>query len=148
MSQSINPSAPTVVLVSLDAFRAARSGQAQHGGSAERRRRPVCPAGHILAAILCGPPRIPSQCDGSEPAAVYHWLHQRPSRRSGWKSIPAWFIYPELDKNIPAALHAFTAHRAGSKETVEAPGASHVVMLATGSCISTGGARHRRDSAH
>jgi len=34
------------------------------------------------------------------------------------------------------------------KFRVEVPGASHVVMLATGSCISTGGGRHRRDSAH
>lgn len=116
--------------------------------SAERRRRPVCQAGHILAAILCGPPRIPSQSDGSEPAAFYHRLHQRPSRRSGWKSITAWFIYLELDKTIPAALQAFTAPRGGSKETLEVPGASHMLMLATGSCISTGGARHQRDSAH
>jgi pimeloyl-ACP methyl ester carboxylesterase len=46
-----------------------------------------------------------------------------------WKTVPSWFIYGELDKNIPAAVHAFMAQRAGAKETVEVKGASHVVMI-------------------
>jgi pimeloyl-ACP methyl ester carboxylesterase len=46
-----------------------------------------------------------------------------------WKTIPSWFIYGSLDKNIPAALHAFMAKRAGAKETAEIKGASHVVMV-------------------
>ena len=45
-----------------------------------------------------------------------------------WKTIPSRFIYGELDKNIPAAGHAFMAKRAGSVETVEVKGSSHVVM--------------------
>ncbi|MGB3307440.1 MAG: alpha/beta hydrolase [Thermomicrobiales bacterium] len=47
-----------------------------------------------------------------------------------WKTIPSWFIYGELDKNIPAATVAFMADRAGAKEAIEVPGASHVVMIA------------------
>ena len=47
-----------------------------------------------------------------------------------WKTIPSWFIYGELDKNIPAAAVAFMADRAGAKEAIEVPGASHVVMIA------------------
>jgi pimeloyl-ACP methyl ester carboxylesterase len=44
-----------------------------------------------------------------------------------WKSIPAWFVFGELDKNIPAALHRFMAERAGAREIVEIEGASHAV---------------------
>ena len=47
----------------------------------------------------------------------------------GWKTVPSWFIYGELDKNIPAAAHAFMAERAGSRATVAVPGASHVVGI-------------------
>jgi pimeloyl-ACP methyl ester carboxylesterase len=46
-----------------------------------------------------------------------------------WKTVPSWFIYGELDKNIPAAVHAFMAQRAGARETVEIKGGSHVVMI-------------------
>ena len=46
-----------------------------------------------------------------------------------WKTIPSWFIFGELDKNIPAAAHRFMAQRAGAKEIVEVKGASHVVMI-------------------
>lgn len=46
-----------------------------------------------------------------------------------WKTVPSWFIYGELDKNIPAAVHAFMAERAGAKKAIEVKGASHVVMI-------------------
>ena len=46
-----------------------------------------------------------------------------------WKSTPSWFIYGSRDLNIPAAVHAFMAKRANSKETIAVNGASHVVMI-------------------
>jgi pimeloyl-ACP methyl ester carboxylesterase len=46
-----------------------------------------------------------------------------------WKTVPSWFLYGSLDKNIPPAVHAFMAKRAGAKRTVEVKGASHVVMI-------------------
>ena len=46
-----------------------------------------------------------------------------------WKSIPSWFLYGSADKNIPPAVHAYMAKRAGAKNTVEVTGASHVVMI-------------------
>ena len=46
-----------------------------------------------------------------------------------WKTIPSWFLYASLDKNIPPAVHAFMAKRAGAKKIVEIKGASHVVMM-------------------
>jgi pimeloyl-ACP methyl ester carboxylesterase len=51
--------------------------------------------------------------------------------RSGapaWKTIPSWFIYGTLDKNIPPAGQAFMASRAGARKVIEIKGASHVVM--------------------
>ena len=46
-----------------------------------------------------------------------------------WKTIPSFFLYGSLDKNVPPAVHAFMAKRAGAKETVEIKGSSHVVMM-------------------
>lgn len=46
-----------------------------------------------------------------------------------WKTIPSWFIFGELDKNIPAASHYFMAKRAKARETIEIKGASHVVGM-------------------
>ena len=44
-----------------------------------------------------------------------------------WRSVPSWFIFGELDHNIPAGAHQIMAKRAGSRRTVEIAGASHVV---------------------
>jgi pimeloyl-ACP methyl ester carboxylesterase len=44
-----------------------------------------------------------------------------------WRSIPSWFVFGELDKNIPAAVHRFMAERAQGREVVEIEGASHAV---------------------
>lgn len=46
-----------------------------------------------------------------------------------WKDIPSWFVYAELDRNIPAGAHAFMAERAGSRRTVEVPGAGHALPV-------------------
>jgi pimeloyl-ACP methyl ester carboxylesterase len=44
-----------------------------------------------------------------------------------WRSVPSWFIFGELDRNIPAGAHRVMAERAGARRTVEIPGASHTV---------------------
>ncbi|MGY2736627.1 alpha/beta fold hydrolase [Sphingomonas sp. UYP23] len=46
-----------------------------------------------------------------------------------WASVPSWFMWGSLDRNIPAALHAFMAKRAKAREAVQVAGASHVVMI-------------------
>jgi pimeloyl-ACP methyl ester carboxylesterase len=46
-----------------------------------------------------------------------------------WKSVPSWFMFGEMDRNIPVASHRFMAERAGSRRTVEIAGASHVVGM-------------------
>jgi pimeloyl-ACP methyl ester carboxylesterase len=49
------------------------------------------------------------------------------SGEPAWKSVPSWFVYPELDYNIPLAAHRFMAERAGARAAVELAGASHAV---------------------
>jgi len=44
-----------------------------------------------------------------------------------WRTVPSWFLYGELDRNIPAGAHAIMAERAGARRSVVVPGASHVV---------------------
>ena len=44
-----------------------------------------------------------------------------------WRSVPSWFVFGELDRNIPAGAHHIMAERAGARRTVEIPGSSHVV---------------------
>jgi pimeloyl-ACP methyl ester carboxylesterase len=46
-----------------------------------------------------------------------------------WRSVPSWFLFGELDHNIPAGAHHQMAERAGSRRTVEVAGASHVVGI-------------------
>lgn len=46
-----------------------------------------------------------------------------------WRSVPTWFLFGELDRNIPAGAHHVMAERAGAKQTVEIAGASHVVGI-------------------
>jgi len=49
------------------------------------------------------------------------------SGEPAWKLVPSWFIYPELDYNIPLEAHRFMAERAGARSSVELAGASHAI---------------------
>ena len=46
-----------------------------------------------------------------------------------WRRVPSWFLFGELDRNIPAGAHHIMAERAGARNTVEIAGASHVVGI-------------------
>jgi pimeloyl-ACP methyl ester carboxylesterase len=73
------------------------------------------------------------EADATQMAATQRPVTQaalsEPSGAPAWRTIPSWFIYGSLDKNIPRTLHAFMAERAKSRGTVEVQGASHVVMI-------------------
>jgi len=56
-------------------------------------------------------------------------LHDKLQGQPAWKSVPSWFIYGTLDKNIVPKAHEFMAKRAHSRETVAIQGGSHVVMI-------------------
>lgn len=70
--------------------------------------------------------------------AVVMAANQRPITQSAlaepvaalsWRTVPSWFVWGSLDRNIPAALHAFMAKRAKAREAIQVDGASHVVMV-------------------
>ena len=46
-----------------------------------------------------------------------------------WRGMPAWFLVPGLDKNIPPEAQRFMAERAGTRAVVEIEGASHAVSV-------------------
>jgi len=46
-----------------------------------------------------------------------------------WKELPSWHLVGGQDRNIPAELQHFMAHRAGALRTVELPTASHAVAV-------------------
>lgn len=52
-----------------------------------------------------------------------------PTKAPAWKSTPSWFVFGELDLNIPVAAHRFEAERAGSRGTREVVGASHALSV-------------------
>ena len=47
-----------------------------------------------------------------------------------WKELPSWFLFGELDRNIPSELQRFMAERAHAHRAIEIPGASHAVPVA------------------
>jgi len=51
------------------------------------------------------------------------------SNGAAWKDVPSWFIYGELDKNIPAAVHRFMAERANARDIIEVEGGSHALTV-------------------
>ncbi|HWV84575.1 MAG TPA: alpha/beta hydrolase [Capillimicrobium sp.] len=54
-----------------------------------------------------------------------------------WREVPSWFLFGELDRNIPAALEHHMAERCRARRTIEVPGGSHAV-----------GVSHARAVAH
>jgi pimeloyl-ACP methyl ester carboxylesterase len=47
-----------------------------------------------------------------------------------WQELPSWFVFGELDRNIPAELEHFMAKRARAHRVIEIPGASHAISVA------------------
>jgi pimeloyl-ACP methyl ester carboxylesterase len=47
-----------------------------------------------------------------------------------WQALPSWFVFGELDRNIPVELEHFMARRARAHRVTEIPGASHAVPVA------------------
>jgi pimeloyl-ACP methyl ester carboxylesterase len=44
-----------------------------------------------------------------------------------WRSVPSWFVFGELDHNIPVGAHRIMAERASARRTIEIATASHAV---------------------
>jgi pimeloyl-ACP methyl ester carboxylesterase len=74
-------------------------------------------------------PKLEAKLMAATQRPVTELALNEPSGPPAWKTIPSWFIYGSLDKNIPEAAHQFMAQRANAKETVKLNGVSHVVMV-------------------
>lgn len=59
-----------------------------------------------------------------------------PAKAEAWRRLPSWFVWGQLDRNIPANLHAYLAKRANAREALEIPGGSHVIMLSHPDVVS------------
>jgi len=57
-------------------------------------------------------------------------LYEPSGERPLWREVPSWFVFGELDRNIPAELEHFMAKRARAHRVIEIPGASHAVSVA------------------
>jgi pimeloyl-ACP methyl ester carboxylesterase len=62
--------------------------------------------------------------------ATQEALVEPSGERPLWEELPSWFVFGELDRNIPAQLEHFMAERAHARRTIEIPGASHAVSVA------------------
>jgi pimeloyl-ACP methyl ester carboxylesterase len=62
--------------------------------------------------------------------ATQEALVEPSGERPLWQELPSWFVFGELDRNIPAELEHFMAERAHARRTIEIPGASHAVSVA------------------
>jgi pimeloyl-ACP methyl ester carboxylesterase len=56
-------------------------------------------------------------------------LNEASGDQPAWRTLPSWFLWGELDRNIPAGAHRAMADRAGARRAVEIAGASHVVGI-------------------
>jgi pimeloyl-ACP methyl ester carboxylesterase len=62
--------------------------------------------------------------------ATQEALQEPTGDRPLWKELPSWFVFGEEDRIIPAALQHFMAMRAGARQTIAVPGASHALPVA------------------
>lgn len=76
--------------------------------------------------------------DVDDATALQMSITQRPLRdvalneasgEPAWRGLPSWFLIPELDKNIPAAVHHLMADRAGAVDTIEVAGSAHAISV-------------------
>jgi len=68
-----------------------------------------------------------------------------PTQAAAWKTIPSWGLVAGRDKAIPPAAERFMYTRANFRKVVEAPTASHVVMISQPQAV-TGVIRQALDS--
>ncbi len=46
-----------------------------------------------------------------------------------WRELPSWFIFGELDRNIPIEVQRFMARRARAARTIDVPRAAHALAV-------------------
>jgi pimeloyl-ACP methyl ester carboxylesterase len=59
-----------------------------------------------------------------------------PTKLPAWKTLPSWFIYSDLDHNIPVELHRYMSTRAAAKGHKEIAGASHALPVSEPAAVT------------
>jgi pimeloyl-ACP methyl ester carboxylesterase len=70
------------------------------------------------------------------PATEAALTEELPTSTPAWTQHPSWFVYGELDLNIPAELVRFEAERAGARLTREVPGGSHAISVSSPAAVA------------
>ncbi len=70
------------------------------------------------------------------PATLAALSEALPTETPAWKQHPSWFVYGELDQNIPAELVRFEAERAGAKSAREIAGGSHALSVSSPDAVA------------
>jgi pimeloyl-ACP methyl ester carboxylesterase len=82
-------------------------------------------------AQFCGDVPVPQAARLAAPQrpVTQEALTEPSGERPLWREVPSWFLVAEEDRNIPAALQRFMAERAGARNTIAIPGASHAIAV-------------------
>jgi pimeloyl-ACP methyl ester carboxylesterase len=51
--------------------------------------------------------------------------------------VPSWFVFGDMDLNIPAALERFMSKRAGARRAHELPGGSHALTVSRPDAVTS-----------
>jgi pimeloyl-ACP methyl ester carboxylesterase len=70
------------------------------------------------------------------PATEAALTEELPTSTPAWKQVPSWFVYGELDLNIPAELVRFEAERAGARVTRQVAGGSHAISVSSPDAVA------------
>lgn len=128
-----------VAAFALDAGESAADASALVPGSTLGETQTTVPTGDGGLDTYIDPEKYHHQFVADAPAdvATLMAVTQRPvtvaalNGRSGpaplWRTVPSWFVYGELDRNIPAGAHAVMAERARARAVTVVPGGSHAV---------------------
>ncbi|HWK27553.1 MAG TPA: alpha/beta hydrolase [Solirubrobacter sp.] len=108
----------------------------------------TCPRADGTTDLTIAPSRFRAQfcADVPAPEATRMAATQRPVTREAllepsgprplWERCSSWFVFGELDRNIPAAAQRHMARRAGARRTLELPGASHAVGVSRPAAVA------------
>lgn len=80
----------------------------------------VADVGADQAAVMAATQRPATEGALTEPLAT---------EKPAWSTLPSWFVFGDLDLNIPVALHRFMAERANARGVTEVAAASHAISV-------------------
>ncbi|MGL5819663.1 MAG: alpha/beta fold hydrolase [Phycicoccus sp.] len=97
------------------------------GGDGEVRIKPA--AFHHQFAADVAAERAGIMAATQRPVTLAALSDGLPSAAPAWRRLPSWFVFGDLDRNIPVRMLRAMAERAGARSIREVPGASHAISM-------------------